>query len=146
MPERKRNIQLHFMVSENERAQIRENMKRLGTRNMGAYLRKMAVSGVWVELDLNDIYNLISVNNVLRPHRRRYFPLSFPLGQSHLIFTELSVHQVINVSDSIGHISHRCEYLPFVCALCTPNIKVSSPFSNIPAKTSIETILIANIF
>jgi hypothetical protein len=29
MPERKRNIQLHFMVSESERAQIRENMKRL---------------------------------------------------------------------------------------------------------------------
>lgn len=61
MPERKRNIQLHFMVSENERAQIRENMKRLGTRNMGAYLRKMAVSGVWVELDLSDLKEIVSL-------------------------------------------------------------------------------------
>jgi len=61
MPERKRNIQLHFMVSESERAQIRENMKRLKTRNMGAYLRKMALSGVWVELDLSDLKEIVGL-------------------------------------------------------------------------------------
>ena len=61
MPERKRNIQLHFMVSENERAQIRENMKRLGTRNMGAYLRKMAIDGYVVKLDLPELRELVSL-------------------------------------------------------------------------------------
>ena len=45
MAKRKRDIQLHFMVSEQERKFIDEKMAQLGTKNMGAYLRKMAVDG-----------------------------------------------------------------------------------------------------
>lgn len=61
MADRKRNIQLHFMVSATEREQISENMKQLGTNNMGAFLRKMAVSGVWVELDLSDLNEAVKL-------------------------------------------------------------------------------------
>ena len=45
MANRKRSIQLHFMVSERERELIEQKMAQMGTRNMGAYLRKMAVDG-----------------------------------------------------------------------------------------------------
>ncbi len=50
-----RKVQLHFMVSQQEKELILEKMRRLGTKNMGAYLRKMAIDGYVVKLDMRDI-------------------------------------------------------------------------------------------
>lgn len=61
MAKRKRAIQLHFMVSEQERKFIEEKMAHLGTKNLGAYLRKMAVDGYVIQLDLSDIRELVSL-------------------------------------------------------------------------------------
>lgn len=61
MADRKRNVQLHFMVSEHERSLIDEKMIQLGTKNLGAYLRKMAVDGYVIQLDLSDIRELVSL-------------------------------------------------------------------------------------
>ena len=41
---RRRPIHLHVMVSEAEQALIQERMAEAGIRNMGAYMRKMALS------------------------------------------------------------------------------------------------------
>ena len=43
---RRRPIHLHVMVSEEEQALIRERMAEAGIRNMGAYMRKMALNGM----------------------------------------------------------------------------------------------------
>ena len=51
MANRERTIQLHFMATPRERQLIAEKMALLGTRNLGAYLRKMAVDGYIVQLD-----------------------------------------------------------------------------------------------
>lgn len=77
MAERKRGIQLHFMVSEQERELIRQRMAQLGTDNMGAYLRKMAIDGYVVRLDLSEIRNLVSLlrrssNNLNQLTRRAH--------------------------------------------------------------------------
>ena len=61
MAKRARNIQLHFMVTEQERSIIAEKMEQLGTKNLGAYLRKMAVDGYVIQLDLSDIRELVSL-------------------------------------------------------------------------------------
>lgn len=61
MANRKRNVQLHFMVTEHERSLIDEKMAQLGTKNMGAYLRKMAIDGYIIHLDLSDIRELVSL-------------------------------------------------------------------------------------
>ena len=61
MANRKRNVQLHFMVTEHERSLIDEKMEQLGTKNMGAYLRKMAIDGYVIHLDLSDIRELVSL-------------------------------------------------------------------------------------
>ena len=42
---RRRPIHLNVMVSEAEQALIQERMAEAGIRNMGAYMRKMALSG-----------------------------------------------------------------------------------------------------
>lgn len=61
MANRKRNIQLHFMVTEKELALIREKMAQMGTRNIGAYLRKMALDGYVVRLDLADVKAMVAL-------------------------------------------------------------------------------------
>lgn len=48
---RKRPVQLKFYVSEAERDFIAEKMKLIPTRNMGAYLRKMAIDGYVIQID-----------------------------------------------------------------------------------------------
>lgn len=50
---RRRPIHLHVMVSEAEQALIQERMAEAGIRNMGAYMRKMALSGYVLHVDLS---------------------------------------------------------------------------------------------
>jgi len=57
---RKRDIQLHFMVSQDERKLIKEKMELLGTKNMGAYIRKIAIDGYIVKLELPELRDLTS--------------------------------------------------------------------------------------
>ena len=45
MANRKRNIQMKFYVTEDEKRLIDEKMAQLPTRRYGAYLRKMAIDG-----------------------------------------------------------------------------------------------------
>lgn len=64
MARRIRTVQLHFMVSEQERSLIDEKIEQLGTKNLGAYLRKMAVDGYVIRLDLSDIRELVRLLRV----------------------------------------------------------------------------------
>ena len=45
MANRKRNIQMKFWVTEEEKRLIEEKMAQLQTKRSGAYLRKMAIDG-----------------------------------------------------------------------------------------------------
>jgi len=49
------------MVNDREKELIKEKMSQLGTKNMGAYIRKMAIDGYVVRLDLSDISELVSL-------------------------------------------------------------------------------------
>lgn len=52
MENRKRNIQIRFWVTQNERDLIRRKMYMAKTNNMGAYLRKMAIDGIIANIDM----------------------------------------------------------------------------------------------
>lgn len=58
---RRRPIHLHVMVSEAEQALIQERMAEAGIRNMGAYMRKMALSGYVLHVDLSPVRELVSL-------------------------------------------------------------------------------------
>ena len=47
MENRKRNVHLHVMVTPDELAAIHERMAEAGISNAGAYVRKMALNGVY---------------------------------------------------------------------------------------------------
>ena len=55
MANRKRNIQMKFYVTEDEKRLIDEKMSQLPTRRYGAYLRKMAIDGYIIQVDTTDI-------------------------------------------------------------------------------------------
>ena len=60
-PKRKREVQLNFRVSPEELASIEQKMAQLGTTNREAYLRKMALDGYVVRLELPELKELVSL-------------------------------------------------------------------------------------
>ena len=54
MPTRTRPIRIEFCVSDYEHRLIQNKMAQLGTHNMGAYLRKMAIDGYIIKVDYTE--------------------------------------------------------------------------------------------
>lgn len=76
-PKRKREVQLNFRVSPEELALIEQKMAQLGTSNREAYLRKMALDGYVVRLELPELKELVSLmryssNNLNQLARRAH--------------------------------------------------------------------------
>ena len=76
-PKRKREVQLNFRVSPEELALIEQKMAQLGTTNREAYLRKMALDGSVVRLELPELKELVSLmryssNNLNQLARRAH--------------------------------------------------------------------------
>ena len=76
-PKRKREVQLNFRVSPEELALIEQKMAQLGTTNREAYLRKMALDGYVVCLELPELKELVSLmryssNNLNQMARRAH--------------------------------------------------------------------------
>ena len=72
---RKREVQVNFRVSPEELALNEQKMSQLGTVNREAYLRKMALDGYVVKLDLPELKELVSLlrrssNNLNRLTRK----------------------------------------------------------------------------
>ncbi len=61
MQYRQRAVQLKFRVTPEERELIEKKMEQIGTTNMAAYLRKMALDGYVVNLDLPELREMVSL-------------------------------------------------------------------------------------
>lgn len=55
MANRKRNIQVKFYVTAEEKELMEQKMAQLQTKRIGAYLRKMAIDGYIIQVDTKDI-------------------------------------------------------------------------------------------
>ena len=58
---RKRDVQLNFRVSPHELELIEAKMAQVGTTNREAYLRKMAIDGYIVNLEVPELRELVSL-------------------------------------------------------------------------------------
>ena len=56
-----REVQVKFRMTRQERELLEEKMALAGTTNMGAYLRKMAIDGYVLRLDLPELREMISL-------------------------------------------------------------------------------------
>ena len=61
MAVRKRNIQIKFYVTEEEKQLIDEKLSQLPAKRMGGYLRKMAIDGYAVKLDLPELREAVAM-------------------------------------------------------------------------------------
>ena len=61
MAKRRRDKMITFWVTEDELAKINANMEKLGTSNLSAYLRKMAITGLIVQLDIPELKQIVSL-------------------------------------------------------------------------------------
>ena len=57
MPDR--NVQFHFFATEEEAAAIRQKEADAGIKNESAYLRKMAIDGYMIRMDLKDVKEVV---------------------------------------------------------------------------------------
>lgn len=74
---RKRDVPVLFWVSAEEMEVIRQKMEQFGTKNLSAYLRKMALDGYVVRLELPELKELVSLmrysgNNLNQLARRAH--------------------------------------------------------------------------
>jgi hypothetical protein len=60
-PKRARDIPVYFFVSPAEQEQLQKRMAEAGTTNMSAYLRKMALNGYVIHVDLSPVKELVSL-------------------------------------------------------------------------------------
>lgn len=68
----KRDQDVHFLASKEEVERIRQKMAEIGIRSMGAYLRKMALDGYCVNLDLQDVKTLVSLLRICSNNLNQY--------------------------------------------------------------------------
>ena len=81
---RRRKIRLEFYVSEKELRMIQQKMAQIGTNNFSAYLRKIAIDGCIIKLELPELRDMVSIlrrssNNLNQIARRvnetgRFYP------------------------------------------------------------------------
>jgi hypothetical protein len=73
--ERQKLTAIYFKLMPEQRALIEEKMKLAGIRNMSAYIRKMAIDGYVIRLDLSDVRKMVQLlsnatNNLNQISRR----------------------------------------------------------------------------
>jgi len=72
---RNRNVQIIFWVSENEKSMIEEKMAQADMTNLSAYLRRIAIDGMIVRLELPELKEMVLLlryasNNINQIARR----------------------------------------------------------------------------
>lgn len=60
-PKRSRDVPIFIWVSREEREEIQRRMEEAGVRNMSAFIRKMALNGHVLHVDLSPIRELVSL-------------------------------------------------------------------------------------
>ena len=68
----RRDQQIHFRVSKVELERIRQKMESCGILSIGSYLRKMALDGYCIRLDLQDVKALVSLLRICSNNLNQY--------------------------------------------------------------------------
>ena len=85
MANRKRNIQIKFWVTEEEKDLIDQKMKLLPTKRYGAYLRKMAIDGYIIYTDTSELKEM---NQILGAISRNINQIAKRINYSGRVYPE----------------------------------------------------------
>ena len=68
----KKTVRVEFVRSEQEAELVKGRMAELGITNLSAYLRKMAVDGYIIHLDMSDIQEMIRLLRICSNNLNQY--------------------------------------------------------------------------
>lgn len=68
----KKSVRVEFVMSEQEAELVKERMEELGITNLSAYLRKMAVDGYIIHLDMGDIQEMVRLLRICSNNLNQY--------------------------------------------------------------------------
>ncbi len=72
MKDNSRKTQLHFVVSDQELDRIRQRMEECGVTNLSAFLRKMALDGYIIHLDMTELQELTRLLRICSNNLNQY--------------------------------------------------------------------------
>lgn len=72
MKDNSRKTQLHFVVSEQELDRIRQRMEECGIANLSAFLRKIALDGYIIHLDMTELQELTRLLRICSNNLNQY--------------------------------------------------------------------------
>lgn len=68
----KKSVRVEFVMSEQEAELVKGRMAELGITNLSAYLRKMAVDGYIIHLDMGDIQEMVRLLRICSNNLNQY--------------------------------------------------------------------------
>lgn len=68
----KKSVRVEFVMSEQEVELVKGRMAELGITNLSAYLRKMAVDGYIIHLDMGDIQEMVRLLRICSNNLNQY--------------------------------------------------------------------------
>lgn len=87
---------IEFRLSEVEFTQIQNKMQEMGTQNMSAYLRKMALDGYCIQLDLTAVKELVRLLRICSNNLNQYAKVANTYGT---VFQEDMIHLGIKLDE-----------------------------------------------
>ena len=103
MANRNRPIQVKFRVTPEERKLIDKRMVQAGTMNMAAYLRKMAIDGYVVKLELPELRDLISL---LRRTSNNFNQIAKRVNATNRIYAD-DVHEMKTLLEQLWQMNNK---------------------------------------
>ncbi len=68
----KKSVRVEFVMSEQDAELVKGRMAELGITNLSAYLRKMAVDGYIIHLDMSDIQEMVRLLRICSNNLNQY--------------------------------------------------------------------------
>ena len=102
MANREREIQLKFRVTPEERELIEAKMAQLGTQNMAAYLRKMAIDGYVVKLELPELREMVSL---LRRSSNNLNQIARRVNSTNRVYNE-DIQEILRTQEKLWEIAN----------------------------------------
>ncbi|WP_022763313.1 plasmid mobilization protein [Butyrivibrio sp. AD3002] len=81
---KKTDTQILIKISKSDKEKIRERMESLGVRNLSAFMRKMAIDGYIINLDLSDVKEVVRLLKINSNNLNQYAKKANQTGNIYL--------------------------------------------------------------
>ncbi|WP_026527765.1 plasmid mobilization protein [Butyrivibrio sp. VCD2006] len=81
---KKTDTQILIKISKSDKEKIRERMESMGVRNLSAFMRKMAIDGYIINLDLSDVKEVVRLLKINSNNLNQYAKKANQTGNIYL--------------------------------------------------------------